>query len=121
MAYHRDGSVVVYGLCVGSSDLIGFTPVEITQDMVGRRLAVFTAVECKRERGGGLSPEQANFLRRVLEAGGFAITARSPEDAAQVDEQILSPVSPDRVRGPKTQSAPMQRASGDQNKHGGGG
>ena len=30
-----------------SSDLIGFTPVTITQDMVGKQIAVFTAIECK--------------------------------------------------------------------------
>lgn len=106
----------MYGLCVGSSDLIGYTPVVITQEMVGRCLAVFTAVECKRERGGGLSPEQRNFLEKVLAAGGIAITARSPEDAVQVDEQILQPVSPDRVRGPKSHSVPAQRSAGELNK-----
>lgn len=31
-----------------SSDLIGFMPVEITPDMVGKKLPVFMAIECKK-------------------------------------------------------------------------
>jgi hypothetical protein len=32
-----------YGLCPGSSDIIGWTPVKITPEMVGTTLPVFTA------------------------------------------------------------------------------
>ena len=33
-----------------SSDLIGFTMVEITPEMVGKKLPVFTAIECKKPK-----------------------------------------------------------------------
>jgi hypothetical protein len=77
------------GLCVGSSDLIGFTTVEITQEMVGQKLAVFTAIECKQ---GNRKPtsEQENFIRVVREAGGFAGVANS-EDAALKIVHLQSP------------------------------
>lgn len=65
----------------GGSDLIGWRSVEVTQDMVGSRVAVFSAVECKDLRGR-TSAEQENFLRVVREAGGIAIVARSEEDLA---------------------------------------
>ena len=60
------------GLCEGSSDLIGWTSVEITPEMVGRRVAVFTAVEVKKP-GGKATAEQLNFLQRVQDAGGIAV------------------------------------------------
>lgn len=44
------GQLVRYGLCPGSSDLIGFRTITITPDMVGQQVAVFTAVEVK-DRG----------------------------------------------------------------------
>lgn len=57
------------GLCVGSSDLIGWTP-------DGR----FLAIEVKAERGRA-SRDQLSFLGAVLKAGGVAGVARSAEDA----------------------------------------
>ena len=60
------------GLCEGSSDLIGWTSVEITPEMVGRRVAIFTAVEVKKP-GGKATAEQLNFLQRVQDAGGIAV------------------------------------------------
>lgn len=69
--YTRTGVPVRCGLCVGSSDLIGYTPVLITPDHVGDTYAVFTAVEIKTGRGRP-SREQTAFIRSVLDAGGFA-------------------------------------------------
>lgn len=79
----RQAKPLQAGLCVGSSDLVGWTSVEVTADMVGQRLAVFSAVEVKAVRGV-LRPEQATFIARVSEAGGLAGVARSPEDAEGV-------------------------------------
>lgn len=65
----------------GTSDLIGWTTVTVTPDMVGRKLAVFTAIETK-ESGGGVKREaQKDFIANVLAAGGFAGFARSVEEA----------------------------------------
>lgn len=50
----------------GSSDIIG-----VTRD--GRILCV----ECKREKGGKLSDEQAEFLARIRSFNGVAIVASS--------------------------------------------
>lgn len=73
------GEWVHYGLCRGSSDLIGWTPVTITPAMVGRTLAVFTAVEAKTGRVP-VTVEQRRFLDAVNGAGGVAVVARKVED-----------------------------------------
>ncbi len=84
--YDRNGRVVTYGLCVGSSDLIGYLPVTITPAMVGQRVAVFVAIEAKTATGR-LRPEQQQFLRVVRDAGGIATVVRSVADA----EMALAP------------------------------
>lgn len=71
------------GLCVGSSDLIGWTTVKITPDMVGREVAIFTAVEVKALRGRATA-DQVNFIDQVQKAGGLAGVARSPEEARKI-------------------------------------
>ncbi|MEO5375642.1 MAG: VRR-NUC domain-containing protein [Alphaproteobacteria bacterium] len=81
VALHPDGSRVVYGLCPGSSDLIGFRTVTVTPDLVGRQLAQFVAIEVKTATGR-VSPEQRRFLDAVERAGGLAAVVRSPEAAA---------------------------------------
>jgi len=63
------------GLCVGSSDLIGMKSVTITPDMVGKTMAVFTAIEVKTPTGK-ISPEQVNFLNMVQKMGGLGIICR---------------------------------------------
>ncbi len=71
------------GLTTGGSDLIGWTPHTITAADVGRRVAIFTAIELKTGRAG-LSREQAVFLDAVCLAGGLAGVARSVEDARAI-------------------------------------
>ena len=77
------GQFVRYGLCPGSSDLIGWRTVEVTPEMVGQRLAVFVAVEVKQLRGRA-TEEQQNFVRAVQRAGGLAGFARSVDDAIKI-------------------------------------
>lgn len=74
------GGYVRYGLCVGSSDVVGFTPVVVTPEMVGRTLAVFTAFECKVGRNT-TTVEQGAFLSVVKAAGGIAAVVRRLADA----------------------------------------
>lgn len=75
------GQRVKYGLAnPGGSDLIGLRSVCVTTDMVGRRLAIFAALEVKTPTGR-IEPEQRNFIDFVRKFGGIAGVVRSPEDA----------------------------------------
>jgi len=76
------GQLVRYGLCPGSSDLIGLRQVTITPDMVGQTLAVFTAIEVKDQ--GRLTEQQRAFITMVQQAGGMAGVARSVDDARRI-------------------------------------
>jgi RNase P/RNase MRP subunit p29 len=67
------------GLCEGSSDYIGWTEKVITSEMVGQKVAVFTAVETKTKRGR-VSSEQENFVARIRDAGGIAFVAKELSD-----------------------------------------
>lgn len=80
MLEDKQGTKVRYGLCVGSSDLIGWYPVTITPEMVGKKIAIFTAVEVKTPTGR-LTKEQVNFLDAIKSAGGIAFVSRSVEEA----------------------------------------
>ena len=79
VAMTNSGSMVKFGLCTGSSDLIGMIPIEITQEMVGRKMAVFCAIEVKAKKGK-LTKQQGLFLEMVNHMGGVGIVVRSPED-----------------------------------------
>lgn len=65
------GNHVRFGLCPGSSDLIGWRTITITPDMVGKPIAQFMALEGKRH-GGKPSEIQENFIAAVIKAGGHA-------------------------------------------------
>jgi len=77
---HKAGSQVTlanahmmtFGLCVGSSDIIGITP-------EGR----FLAIEVKTKTGRA-SKEQVVFIEAIRKSGGIAGIARSPEEALEV-------------------------------------
>ena len=77
-----NGRLVRYGLCPGSSDLIGFRTVVITPDMVGQRVAVFAAVEVKDR--GRLTSEQQAFITMVQQAGGMAGVAHNTDEARAI-------------------------------------
>lgn len=68
----KTGRVIRYGLCVGSSDIIGLTP-----------SGQFLAVEVKTKTGR-IRPEQQRFIDAVNRAGGRAGVARSVEDALKI-------------------------------------
>jgi len=67
----------------GISDLIGFSPVTITAEMVGQRVAVFSGVEAKTGSGRP-TREQKDFIELVMRCGGRAGVARSVEDAGKI-------------------------------------
>lgn len=68
----RNARMVATGLCVGSSDLIGWTSKTVTPEMLGTRIAVFTALEVKVPGVGRTSDEQFQFHDQVKQAGGIA-------------------------------------------------
>ena len=65
----QDFRPVQFGLCVGSSDLIGWN-----------EQGLFTALEVKTATGRA-TDQQHNFIRVVNESGGLAGIVRSPDDA----------------------------------------
>lgn len=85
----QDAQPLTMGLTNGSSDLIGWTSVTVTADMVGKKVALFTAIECKREKGGRISPDQKRFIDNVKGAGGIAGVANSDDAAAALMERSL--------------------------------
>ena len=85
----RTGRPVQFGLAKGSSDLIGFKTIEVTPDMIGQKLAVFTSLDVKTAKGK-LTPMQHNWLSCVNKAGGITGVARSVQDAIQI---ISNPIS----------------------------
>lgn len=92
------------GLCVGSSDYIGWDSVVVTPDMVGRKIAVFLALETKdpdelaylqrhyeslrtyegKDEKKSRLRSQINFIETVKAAGGFAGFASTPEEALRI-------------------------------------
>lgn len=67
-----------------SSDLIGITSVTVTPEMVGRTLAVFTAIEVKEEAWKPSTTDkreraQRNFIEWVKSRGGIAGFVNSVE------------------------------------------
>lgn len=77
------GRYVRYGLCVGSSDLIGLRSLVITPKMIGQRMAIFVALEAKSEFGRA-TDEQRRFIDMVGLMGGAAGIVRSEEDAMRI-------------------------------------
>lgn len=75
--------MIKFGLCEGSSDIIGVQPVVITQDMVGQTVGVFMAQEVKTATGKA-SEKQLNFMDVVRRKGGIAGIVRSVKDALQL-------------------------------------
>lgn len=92
--YNDRGQFVRYGLgntskrinaVFKSSDLIGVTPVPVTQSMVGSTVAVFTAVETKDPEWRfsekcDRSVAQRNYINLVNSMGGVAMFATDATD-----------------------------------------
>jgi hypothetical protein len=71
----RNGRPLHAGLCVGSSDLIGYRQVN--------GVAQFVALEVKSATGRPTA-EQTRFLSHITSAGGCAAVVRSVDDAYSV-------------------------------------
>lgn len=71
------------GLPTGFSDLFGIKPVVVTPEIVGKTLGVFCALEIKQAKGR-TTAAQENFIKFVLQNGGLAGVARSPDDVERI-------------------------------------
>ena len=80
----ENGGVIRYGVGPnGGSDWLGYQTVTITEDMVGRTIAVFVAIEAKRPGKYGTTA-QDEFCAEVREAGGKAGVVHSVEELARI-------------------------------------
>jgi hypothetical protein len=88
----RQGRPLHAGLCVGSSDLIGWRSRVITPEMVGQTIAQFVAIEVKSPTGR-TTAQQDQFLSQIQAVGGCGGVARSV-DAATALLSYADPVCP---------------------------
>lgn len=84
----QDPYPISFGLCTGSSDLIGYTSVVITPEMLGKKVAIFTALEVKRPMSQP-TPAQRQFIMRVRQDGGRAGICTNDYLAIQIVEGKL--------------------------------
>lgn len=106
MLFNRDGVPVRYGLGniskkhnahIKSSDEIGLTPILITQEMVGKKIPVFTAIEIKTDkfhmkdsyRDGSREAAQLKFINIIKELNGIAGFARNANDVDRMIEEYV--------------------------------
>lgn len=81
------GARVFHAGFPGQGDVVGWLSVEITPEMVGRRVAVTVWPEVKAE-AGRRRPEQVNFCEQLHAAGGITGFVRSPEEAVALLKDI---------------------------------
>lgn len=79
----KQGRIIHFGLCKGSSDLIGFKSITVTPEMVGKTISVFMGVEVKTA-SGRLTAEQIAFAETINRFGGIGIVARNEDEAAEL-------------------------------------
>ncbi len=79
-----NGGMLTYGVGPnGGSDWLGYQSVLVTEDMVGRTIAVFVAIEAKRPGKYG-TDAQDEFCEEVRQAGGKAGVVHSVEELARI-------------------------------------
>lgn len=82
--FTQDGRRVAGGLLAkGSADYIGILPVKITENLIGKTIGVFVAIEAKTPTGA-VREEQKQFIQFVKNAGGIAGVCRSDADAIKL-------------------------------------
>jgi len=90
--FTMDGRKTRAGLeAEGASDLVGFAPVVITPDMVGKTVAVLLCVETKKSSWKKPTTEhereQENFINFINKNGGIAFFLNNPENLKKkIDE-----------------------------------
>ena len=75
------------GLPIGFPDLFGFRTIEITPEMIGKKVAVFAFIEVKKP-GGRTSIAQEKMHTFLHNAGAVGGVARSAKEAIELLQQI---------------------------------
>lgn len=79
-----NGARITYGVGPNSAaDWIGYQIVQVTPEMVGKRLAIFLAIEAKRQ-GADPTDDQYKFLSQIQFDGGISGCARSADDCERI-------------------------------------
>lgn len=78
-----------FGLGKGSPDLVGYTKVKITPEMVGKQVAVFTGIEVKTNKGI-IADHQSDFIDNLVYGGAIAGITRSCQDAYDLIKRYKS-------------------------------
>jgi hypothetical protein len=91
------GRPVRYGLAneskelnkkIKSGDLIGWRPIFITEDMVGKTIAQFVSIECKsQKKHARVKSAQRRWAQLVQRAGGLALILSRRIEAADLDSK----------------------------------
>lgn len=74
---------IKFGLCNGSGDLIGWTKIKVTPEMVGREMAVFTSLETKTLTGKA-EEDQKNWRDQIKKSGGISGIVRTPDESLKL-------------------------------------
>ena len=82
----------------GVSDLVGYTKVVVTPEMVGKTIPVFTCGEAKRIKGGVVSDDQKDWIDLVDRDGGIAGVVRTAADVRGLNHawftKMMKPTAP---------------------------
>lgn len=78
------------GLCNGSGDLIGWTPLIITEKMIGKKVAIFTSIEGKNPKKSKISVDQLLWNECVNDAGGISQIVKSEADYLKAIGRLIS-------------------------------
>ena len=77
----------------GASDLVGIKTITVTQEMVGKKIGVFLAVEVKKPSWEKPSTEtereQQNFIDQIVSRGGIAFFINNHEDLEKKIESFF--------------------------------
>lgn len=73
-----DNPTQVIGAAPGTADLVGFRPLQVTPDMVGKTIAQFVAIEVKKP-GERPRENQLRYLRMINQRGGVGVWADDVE------------------------------------------
>ena len=88
-------AVVQNGMGVhGIHDRLMALPITVTSEMVGKKIALFVSIECKKpgrrnEPDRGMSTHQVMFMEGVQKAGGVSVCCDGEEDLEHLEGQLL--------------------------------